>query len=101
MDRLKLAKQISNKTTIPFYVAKYEIGNDELGWAHSHEYCIFFKPGDIKKYNDAIIVLTDNGFKFSSDKILEFAIKKFNERSNDFSQVLKNEHGIIYKYLIQ
>ena len=101
MDKLKLAKHISNKTTIPFYVAKYEIGNDTLGWSHSHEYSIFFKSDDIKNCNDEIITLMDNGFTFSPDKILEFTIKRFNEKSSDFSQVLKNEHGIIYKYLIQ
>ena len=95
MDKLKLAEQISKRLNVPFYVARYQTGNQLLGYGH--EWFIFFKEQDLPLKAFRFWRRFSLGFRKNEQfKLLETNIDSFKNSEGKYEIVHRNEHGVIY-----
>lgn len=96
METLKLAEKISKRLEIPFYVARYQVGNQFLGYGH--EWFLFFKEQELPEKAFRFWRRFSLGFKKNeSFGILEKNIKSFKNVENKFNICYKDENGLVYK----
>ena len=95
MDKLKLAEKISKRLNVPFYVARYQTGNEFLGCGH--EWFIFFKEQDLPLKAFRFWRRFSLGFRSNEQfKILETNIDSFKNSEGKYKICHRSEHGVIY-----
>ena len=95
MDKLELAEKISKRLNVPFYIARYQIGSQILGYRH--EWFIFFKKQDLPLKAIRFWKIYSFGFRENEKfKLLETNIDSFKNTENKYKVCHRNEHGVIY-----
>ena len=97
MNKLKLLQSISQKFKTTLYIGKYEIGNDDLGYGHKHEWFAFFKRENNDNNFKKLRNIFNKFFSFNERfNIFETQLKGFKPSTIGFSLCYKDENGCIY-----